>query len=105
MKKVVIIGAGPAGLFAAYKLAGKCDVTILDKGLPVEKRHCPSPDNCTRKCTLCAKLYGEGGAGTFSDGKVIFSTEIGSTLNDAEGVSTEKECKACKRSAGHICRL
>lgn len=96
MKKVVIIGAGPAGLFAAYKLAGKCDVTILDKGLPVEKRHCPSPDNCTRKCTLCAKLYGEGGAGTFSDGKVIFSTEIGSTLNDAEGVGLKKNAKLVK---------
>lgn len=90
MKKVVIIGAGPAGLFAAYKLADKCDVTILDKGLPVEKRKCPSPDNCKRKCKLCAKLYGEGGAGLMSDGKIIFSTEIGSFLNDVEGVGEER---------------
>ncbi|MDD4878728.1 MAG: FAD-dependent oxidoreductase [Candidatus Nanoarchaeia archaeon] len=90
MKKVVIIGAGPAGLFAAYKLAGKCDVTILDKGLPVEKRHCPSPNNCKRKCKLCAKLYGEGGAGLMSDGKIIFSTEIGSFLNNVDGVGEER---------------
>jgi len=96
MKKVVIIGAGPAGLFAAYKLAGKCQVTILDKGLPVEKRRCPSPENCNRKCALCAKLYGEGGAGTFSDGKVIFSTEIGSVLNEVEGVGIKKNQELVK---------
>jgi len=90
MKKVVIIGAGPAGLFAAYKLAGKCDVTVLDKGLSVEKRSCPSPDNCTNTCALCAKLYGEGGAGLMSDGKIIFSTEIGSFLNDVEGIGVKK---------------
>ena len=41
--KVAIIGAGPAGLFAAYMLAGKADVTVIDKGKDVDKRNCPSP--------------------------------------------------------------
>ena len=67
----MIIGAGPAGLFAAYKLAGKCDVTILDKGLPVEKgtalplttapENALYAQNCTAKAeqelSLTAKSY------------------------------------------------
>lgn len=93
MKRIIIIGAGPAGLFAAYKLAGKCEVTILDKGHTVENRHCPSPDSCIRVCELCAKLYGEGGAGLMSDGKIIFSTEICSFLNYVDGVGEKKNAE------------
>jgi len=93
MKKVIIVGAGPAGLFAAYKLAGCCEVTIIDKGLPVEKRKCPSPDKCTRKCKLCAKLHGEGGAGLISDGKLIFHTDVGSFLNEVSEVGKEKNAQ------------
>lgn len=90
MKKVVIIGAGPAGLFAAYELAGKADVTIIDKGKSIEQRICPSPQDCNRKCRLCAKLYGEGGAGLMSDGKIIFDTYVGSELNNIKEVGKEK---------------
>jgi len=91
MKKVVIVGAGPAGLFAAYELAGKADVTILDKGKPIEKRKCPTPGNCNKKCKgLCAVLYGEGGAGLMSDGKIIFHTEVGSNLNSIDKIGYKK---------------
>ncbi|MBU4241991.1 MAG: FAD-dependent oxidoreductase [Nanoarchaeota archaeon] len=91
MKKVVIVGAGPAGLFAAYELAGKADVTILDKGKSIEKRICPTPGNCNKKCKgLCAVLYGEGGAGLMSDGKIIFHTEVGSNLNSIEDIGYKK---------------
>ncbi len=81
MDKVAIIGAGPAGLFAAYQLAGKAEVTVYDKGKTVEKRNCPSPDNC-KQCKLCVINYGEGGAGLKADGKIIFDTFVGNRLYD-----------------------
>lgn len=82
--KVAIIGAGPAGLFAAYKLAKHADVTIIDKGKDVEKRACPSPGEC-KSCKPCQVLCGVGGAGLFSDGKFIFSDKIGNNLNAIVG--------------------
>ncbi len=68
MKKVVIVGAGPAGLFAAYELAGKYDITVIDKGEDIEQR---TRDNV---------LEGVGGAGLFSDGKIIYHTRVGTSL-------------------------
>lgn len=68
--KAVIIGAGPAGLFAGYNLAGQCEVVIIDKGPPLKER-------IKNKTNI---LYGEGGAGLFSDGKLNFSPEIGTNL-------------------------
>lgn len=82
--KVVIVGAGPAGLFAAYKLAKKADVTIIEKGKDVDDRGCPSPGDC-KTCRPCNILCGIGGAGLFSDGKVIFSEKIGNNLTPAVG--------------------
>ncbi|MBL7100353.1 MAG: FAD-dependent oxidoreductase [Nanoarchaeota archaeon] len=83
--KVVIVGAGPAGLFAAYKLAGHADITVLDKGKDVGKRVCPSPGDCKLKCKPCNILSGVGGAGLFSDGKIIFSNKIGNDLDSVIG--------------------
>jgi len=83
--KVVIIGAGPAGLFAAYKLIDHADVTIIDKGKDVKNRKCPSPGDCKAKCRPCNILCGVGGAGLFSDGKIIFSNTIGNNLDDIVG--------------------
>jgi len=71
-------------------MAGKADVTILDKGKSIEQRICPKPNKCDRKCKLCSVLYGEGGAGLMSDGKIIFHTEVGSNLNDVEGIGHKK---------------
>lgn len=87
---VVIVGAGPAGLFAAYELAEKCNVTVLDMGRAVDKRKCPSPNSCIKTCKPCQILCGEGGAGLFSDGKIIFHTEIGNNLNDIVGFEKNK---------------
>ena len=75
-KKVLIVRAGPAGLAAAYKLAGKADITVIDQGKSAVQRKCPSPKECI-ECPVCDNLKGVGGAGTFSDGKLIFETLIG----------------------------
>lgn len=79
---VVIVGAGPAGLFSAYELITKnkkLKVAILDKGFRVQKRVCPMNKNgipC-QNCNPCAILAGYGGAGTFSDGKLNFIPRLG----------------------------
>jgi len=71
---VIIIGAGPAGLFAAHKLAGKFKVAIFEMGREIEKRVCPSNSHETRcyKCSPCNITSGIGGAGGLSDGKLNF---------------------------------
>jgi len=82
-KKVSIIGAGPAGIFAAFKLAGYTDVQIFDKGRSIKKRICPREKlgKCI-DCNPCNVKCGIGGAGLMSDGKLIFHTEIGNNLNE-----------------------
>ena len=82
MNDVVIIGAGPAGLFAAYELITKNNnlkITILDKGFKVPNRVCPMNKlgvPC-KNCNPCGILSGYGGAGTFSDGKLNFIPKLG----------------------------
>ena len=82
MRDVTIIGAGPAGLFAAYELITKnpnLKITILERGLSIKKRVCPMNKNkieC-QNCNPCAILSGYGGAGTFSDGKLNFIPKLG----------------------------
>lgn len=80
MYDVVIIGAGPSGLFAAYELSKKnLKIALLDKGNLAEKRVCPiakTGSEC-KNCKPCAILSGFGGAGTFSDGKLNFIPKIG----------------------------
>lgn len=81
MYDVIIIGAGPAGLFAAYELITKnknLKVLLLDKGKKAENRFCPmtKTGKCVN-CNPCNILSGYGGAGTFSDGKLNFIPKIG----------------------------
>ncbi len=80
MYDVVIVGAGPAGLFAAYELAMKSHLKILliDKGRYANTRSCPmkKTGEC-HNCPTCAILSGFGGAGTFSDGKLNFIPKLG----------------------------
>lgn len=82
MYDVVIVGAGPAGLFAAYELVSKnknLKIAILDRGKFADKRVCPITVNggsCIN-CTPCNILSGYGGAGTFSDGKLNFIPKLG----------------------------
>ncbi len=79
---VIIVGAGPAGLFAAYELCEKNDklkILIMDRGKKVENRFCPMNKNkisCVN-CEPCNILSGYGGAGTFSDGKLNFIPKLG----------------------------
>ncbi len=87
---VIIIGAGPAGIFCALGLTRGSDlkVLIVDKGEGLKKRKCPSPEGQCRRCQPCATMSGWGGAGAFSDGKLTLSSDIGGWL--AEYVSRKK---------------
>ena len=87
---VVIVGAGPAGIFCALGLLEKGDarhVVMIEKGLPVEKRHCPKgkTGKCM-ECNPCRITTGFSGAGAFSDGKLSLSHEVGGDLPDLIGV-------------------
>ena len=79
---VIIVGAGPAGLFAAYELITnnkKLKIGLLDKGSFVKNRVCPMNKNgvACQNCNPCSILAGYGGAGTFSDGKLNFIPRLG----------------------------
>ena len=84
MYDVVIVGAGPAGLFTAYELLEKnkkLKVAILDRGMKADRRVCPMNRDKTscKNCKPCGILSGYGGAGTFSDGKLNFVPKLGKT--------------------------
>jgi hypothetical protein len=91
---VIIVGAGPAGIFCALELTRNSDlkVLLLDKGEGLEKRKCPSPGGQCRRCGTCATLSGWGGAGAFSDGKLSLSSKIGGWLGEL--VPTKKVDRA-----------
>ncbi len=80
---VVIIGAGPAGLFAAYELAEKSSlkVVIVDMGRDVDERECPmeKTGKCMN-CKPCNVMCGVGGAGGLSDGTLNLRPDIGGNL-------------------------
>lgn len=82
MYDVVIIGAGPGGLFAAYELIENnknLKVALVDKGALASKRVCPmsKTGSACKNCKPCGILSGFGGAGTFSDGKLNFIPKLG----------------------------
>jgi len=86
---VLIIGAGPGGIFCAYELARKepnLKIMIIEKGRSIEKRQCPK--RTTGKCMgckPCSITTGFAGAGAFSDGKLSLSPDVGGTLPDILG--------------------
>ena len=83
---VIVIGAGPAGIFAALELSrcGNISILLVEKGAPLEKRKCATQGaygRCAR-CSPCAITCGWGGAGAFSDGKLTLTPEFGGVLNE-----------------------
>lgn len=83
---VIIVGAGPAGIFTALeitKLKPDLSILIVDKGRNIEKRVCPArkTGKCT-KCNPCGITFGWSGAGAFSDGKLSLSPEVGGRILD-----------------------
>ena len=92
---VIIIGAGPSGIFCAYELIKeKPDMKILmvEKGRPIEKRVCPKRTTkvCVG-CKPCSITTGFAGAGAFSDGKLSLSPDVGGTLPDILGYDKATE--------------
>lgn len=87
---VVIIGAGPAGIFTAFELSkNKPDskVLLIEKGAPIEKRHCPKDKThiCVSCKPYCHITTGFSGAGAFSDGKLSLCTDVGGDLPELIG--------------------
>ncbi len=93
---VVIVGAGPAGIFCAYELIKRqknLKILMLEKGRDVNKRKCPKITNggvCVH-CQPCSITTGWAGAGAFSDGKLSLSHEVGGTISDYIGVEKTQE--------------
>ena len=91
---VIIIGAGPGGIFAAYELMKKAPgirVAVFESGNPLEKRKCPIDGKKVKSCIgckTCAIMSGFGGAGAFSDGKYNITNDFGGTLYEYIGKDT-----------------
>lgn len=85
---MIIVGAGPAGIFSALELSNNTDLKILmlDKGSDIDKRRCPASRGLgCLKCNPCSLLSGWGGAGAFSDGKLTLSPSVGGWLSEYIG--------------------
>lgn len=86
----LIVGAGPAGIFTALEMINKGSskkILLLEKGRPIEKRHCPKDktNECVNCKPHCHITTGFSGAGAFSDGKLSLSSEVGGDLPDFKG--------------------
>lgn len=93
---VVIVGAGPAGIFTALELrrqGSRQKIIMVEKGQPVEKRHCPKSKTgrCVNCKPYCHITTGFSGAGAFSDGKLSLSCEVGGDLPDLIGAGLAQE--------------
>ena len=83
---VIIVGAGPGGIFAAYELLERrpeLKVAVFEAGHPLNRRHCPIDGDKVKSCISCKScsiMSGFGGAGAFSDGKYNITNDFGGTL-------------------------
>lgn len=88
---VIIVGAGPGGIFSAYELMEKgsdLNVAVFESGHALNKRHCPIDGNKVKSCINCKScsiMSGFGGAGAFSDGKYNITNDFGGTLYEYIG--------------------
>lgn len=92
---VLIIGAGPAGIFTALEMERKrpgVKILLVDKGVEIDKRKCPEKTKgyCI-KCPVCSITSGWSGAGAFSDGKLSLSTDVGGRITDYLGQAPSQE--------------
>ena len=94
---VLIVGAGPGGIFAAYELMNndpEKKIAVFEAGHPLEKRKCPIDGKKVKSCIhckTCAIMKGFGGAGAFSDGKYNITNQFGGTLYQHIGKDTATE--------------
>ena len=93
---VIIICAGPGGIFSAYELANKSDlkIAVFEAGSELSKRHCPIDGDKIKSCInckTCSIMNGFGGRGAFSDGKYNITNDFGGTLH--EYIGREKAIK------------
>ena len=95
-KDLIIVGAGPAGIFTALELSrrgSQKSIVIVEKGQSIENRHCPKAK--TKKCVNCKPFChittGFSGAGAFSDGKLSLSCQVGGDLPNLIGEDTAQE--------------
>ena len=88
---VIIIGAGPGGIYSAWEMAIKkseLKIAVFEKGRELENRKCPINGDTVKNCVgcpSCAIMSGFGGAGAFSDGKYNITNEFGGTLHEYIG--------------------
>ena len=88
---VIIVGAGPGGIFAAYELMERkpqLKVAVFEAGHPLNKRRCPIDGDKIKSCISCKScsiMSGFGGAGAFSDGKYNITNDFGGTLYEYIG--------------------
>ncbi len=94
---VIIVGAGPGGIFSAYELTSlnpNLKVAVIESGNELKKRHCPIDGEKIKsciQCKSCAIMSGFGGAGAFSDGKYNITNDFGGSLYEYIGRKTAIE--------------
>lgn len=90
---IIIIGAGPGGIFSAYELTildPDLKIAVFEAGHELKKRHCPIDGDKIKNCIgckSCSIMSGFGGAGAFSDGKYNITNDFGGTLHEYIGKS------------------
>ena len=94
---VIIVGAGPGGIFTAYELSKHnkdLKIAVFEAGYPLHKRHCPIDGKKVKSCIsckTCSIMSGFGGAGAFSDGKYNITNNFGGTLHEYIGKARATE--------------
>ena len=94
---VIIVGAGPGGIFTAFELTRKntgLKIAVFEAGHPLAKRHCPIDGKKVKSCIgckTCSIMSGFGGAGAFSDGKYNITNNFGGTLYEYIGKARATE--------------
>lgn len=97
MYDVLIVGAGPGGIFTAYELIERnpdLKIVVFEMGHALEQRHCPIDGEKIKSCIHCKScsiMSGFGGAGAFSDGKYNITNDFGGTLYEYIGKKTALE--------------